>query len=40
MYSGPRTLVNKIIVLNLSLFFSGFEGELTIYVRKPCRSWN
>jgi hypothetical protein len=39
MYSGPKTLVNRIIVF-ISLFSSGLEGGLTTYVRRPCRSWN
>lgn len=39
IYPGPKTLVNRIIVF-ISLISSGLEGGLTIYVRRPCRSWN
>jgi len=40
MYSGPKTFVNRMIVLNPLLLSSGLEGGLTIYVRRPCRPWN
>lgn len=37
MYSGPKTLVNRIIVCRFSLSLG--VGPTT-YVRNPCKSWN
>ena len=40
MESGPKTFVNRMIVWSPLISFSGLEGGLTIYVCRPCRSWN